>query len=69
MPSVYIHQIHFPSSDILVHPITSNFKSGLGLYESDRPVFNYRTDNIKQSVSMCVCEECDSVVECLMLTP
>jgi len=55
MPSVNIYQIQFPSSDILVHPVTSDFKNGLGLYESDRPVFNYRTDNIKKSVSMYVC--------------
>ena len=50
MPSVHIHKIQFPSSDILVHPITSNFESDLGMYESDRPVFNYGTDNIKKSV-------------------
>ena len=69
MPSVNIYQIQFPSSDILVHPITSNFKIGLDVYESDRPIFNYGTDNIKKSVSMYVCKECDCVVECLIITP
>jgi len=68
-PSVNIYKIQFPSSDILGHPMTPNFKSGLGMYESDRPVLKYGTDNIKKSVSMYVCKECDSVVENLITTP
>jgi len=48
MPSVNMYQIQFPSSDILVHPITSDFKIGLDVYESDRPIFNYGNDNIKK---------------------
>jgi len=63
MPSVNTYRVQFPSSVILAHPITSNFKSGLGMYESDRPVFNCGTDNVKKKkICIYVCTECDSFV-------
>jgi hypothetical protein len=67
-PGVNGYRIQFPSSNILAHPITSVYESGPSIYEFDRPVFNYRTYNIKK-IYVYICKECDSVVQYLIITP